>query len=100
MVAMREGKMEARCTYDMLCYHIRSCDICTRIAYSQVWGLDFGDCHKSLFAHGDTVMQVRGRGIVAFKALEFPGLQAWLQGSDFYDTPLDGFKVRTFTIVP
>ena len=24
----------------------------------QVWGLDFGDCHKSLFAHGDTVMQV------------------------------------------
>ena len=24
----------------------------------KVWGLDFGDCHKSLFAHGDTVMQV------------------------------------------
>jgi len=24
----------------------------------QIWGLDFGDCHKSLFAHGDSVMQV------------------------------------------
>ena len=25
---------------------------------AQIWGLDFGDCHKSLFAHGDSVMQV------------------------------------------
>jgi U3 small nucleolar RNA-associated protein 12 len=24
----------------------------------QVWGLDFGDCHKSLFAHQDSVRQV------------------------------------------
>lgn len=24
----------------------------------RIWGLDFGDCHKSLFAHDDTVMQV------------------------------------------
>ena len=24
----------------------------------KVWGLDFGDCHKSLFAHADSVMQV------------------------------------------
>jgi WD40 repeat protein len=24
----------------------------------KIWGLDFGDCHKSLFAHGDSVMQV------------------------------------------
>jgi WD40 repeat protein len=24
----------------------------------KVWGLDFGDCHRSLFAHGDSVMQV------------------------------------------
>lgn len=24
----------------------------------QVWGLDFGDCHKSLFAHQDTVRAV------------------------------------------
>ena len=24
----------------------------------KIWGLDFGDCHKSLFAHADSVMQV------------------------------------------
>jgi U3 small nucleolar RNA-associated protein 12 len=24
----------------------------------KIWGLDFGDCHKSLFAHDDSVMQV------------------------------------------
>jgi U3 small nucleolar RNA-associated protein 12 len=25
----------------------------------KIWGLDFGDCHKSLFAHQDSVMAVR-----------------------------------------
>lgn len=24
----------------------------------KIWGLDFGDCHKSLFAHSDSIMQV------------------------------------------
>ena len=24
----------------------------------KIWGLDFGDCHRSLFAHDDSVMQV------------------------------------------
>ena len=24
----------------------------------KLWGLDFGDCHKSLFAHTDSVMSV------------------------------------------
>src|ERR1051325_3923615 len=24
----------------------------------KIWGLDFGDCHKSFFAHQDSVMQV------------------------------------------
>ncbi|OCF31605.1 U3 small nucleolar RNA-associated protein 12 [Kwoniella heveanensis BCC8398] len=24
----------------------------------KIWGMDFGDCHKSLFAHDDSVMQV------------------------------------------
>lgn len=24
----------------------------------KIWGLDFGDCHKSLFAHQDAVTQV------------------------------------------
>lgn len=25
----------------------------------KIWGLDFGDCHKSIFAHQDSVMQVQ-----------------------------------------
>ena len=25
----------------------------------KIWGLDFGDCHRSLFAHQDSVMAVR-----------------------------------------
>ncbi|ORZ37046.1 WD40-repeat-containing domain protein [Catenaria anguillulae PL171] len=25
----------------------------------KIWGLDFGDCHRSLFAHQDSIMQVR-----------------------------------------
>lgn len=24
----------------------------------KIWGMDFGDCHRSLFAHQDSVMQV------------------------------------------
>ena len=32
-------------------------DLCV-VSPAQIWGLDFGDCHKSLFAHGDSVMQV------------------------------------------
>ena len=24
----------------------------------KIWGLDFGDCHRSLFAHADSVIQV------------------------------------------
>ena len=25
----------------------------------KIWGLDFGDCHKSIFAHDDTVTSVQ-----------------------------------------
>lgn len=24
----------------------------------KIWGLDFGDCHKSIFAHDESIMQV------------------------------------------
>lgn len=24
----------------------------------KIWGLDFGDCHRSIFAHSDSIMQV------------------------------------------
>ncbi|KAG6469335.1 hypothetical protein ZIOFF_074049 [Zingiber officinale] len=25
----------------------------------KIWGLDFGDCHKSIFAHADSLLQVQ-----------------------------------------
>lgn len=25
----------------------------------RIWGLDFGDCHRSIFAHDDSVMAVQ-----------------------------------------
>ena len=25
----------------------------------RIWGLDFGDCHKSIFAHDDCIMAIR-----------------------------------------
>lgn len=25
----------------------------------RIWGLDFGDCHKSIFAHDDSIMAVK-----------------------------------------
>lgn len=25
----------------------------------KIWGLDFGDCHRSIFAHNDSVMNVQ-----------------------------------------
>jgi len=28
----------------------------------KIWGLDFGDCHRSLLAHEDSVMSVRREG--------------------------------------
>ena len=24
----------------------------------KIWGLDFGDCHKSIFAHEESIMQI------------------------------------------
>lgn len=25
----------------------------------KIWGLDFGDCHKSIFAHDDTIVRIK-----------------------------------------
>ena len=27
----------------------------------RIWGLDYGDCHRSIFAHDDSVMAVQVR---------------------------------------
>ena len=30
----------------------------------KIWGLDFGDCHRSIFAHDDSIMGVQvGNGM-------------------------------------
>ncbi len=31
----------------------------------KIWGLDFGDCHRSLFAHADSIMQA-GTSVSSF----------------------------------
>lgn len=50
----------------------------------KVWGLDFGDCHKSIFAHDDSVMQV---------AFEKKSHYFWTVGKDKFLKYWDGDKV-------
>mgnify|MGYP001029232470 CR=1 FL=1 len=51
----------------------------------KVWGLDFGDCHKSMHAHGDSVMAVRF----------VPGTHYfWSAGKDGLVKEWDADKVR------
>jgi U3 small nucleolar RNA-associated protein 12 len=58
----------------------------------KVWGLDFGDCHKSIFAHDESIMQV---------AFEKKSHYFWTVGRDKLLKYWDGDKVRfngqTFT---
>lgn len=51
----------------------------------KIWGLDFGDCHKSLFAHDESVMQV---------AFEKKSHYFWTVGKDKLLKYWDGDKVR------
>lgn len=50
----------------------------------KIWGLDFGDCHKSIFAHDDSVMQV---------AFEKKSHYFWTVGKDRLLKYWDGDKV-------
>lgn len=34
------------------------CVTCSADKNAKIWGLDFGDCHRSLFAHDDSIMNV------------------------------------------
>lgn len=36
----------------------RLCVTCSADKNVKIWGLDFGDCHKSIFAHDDSIMSV------------------------------------------
>lgn len=49
----------------------------------KIWGLDFGDCHKSIFAHDDSVMQV---------AFEKKSHYFWTVGKDKFLKYWDGDK--------
>jgi WD40 repeat protein len=51
----------------------------------KIWGLDFGDCHKSIFAHEESVMQV---------AFEKGSHYFWTVGKDKMLKYWDGDKVR------
>lgn len=51
----------------------------------KIWGLDFGDCHKSIFAHDESVMQV---------AFEKDSHYFWTVGKDKLVKYWDGDKVR------
>jgi WD40 repeat protein len=50
----------------------------------KIWGLDFGDCHKSIFAHDESVMQV---------AFENESHYFWTVGKDKLLKYWDGDKV-------
>lgn len=52
----------------------------------KIWGLDFGDCHRSLFAHDDTVTQVQ---------FEADSHYFWSVGKDKLVKYWDGDKVSS-----
>lgn len=53
----------------------------------KIWGLDFGDCHKSIFAHEESVMQV---------AFEKNSHYFWTVGKDKMLKYWDGDRVSAF----
>ncbi len=53
----------------------------------KIWGLDFGDCHKSIFAHDDSIMQV---------AFEKKSHYFWTVAKDKLVKYWDGDKVNSF----
>jgi U3 small nucleolar RNA-associated protein 12 len=53
----------------------------------KIWGMDFGDCHRSIFAHDDSVMQI---------AFEKGNHNFWTVGKDRMVKYWDGDKVKRF----
>ena len=54
----------------------------------KIWGMDFGDCHRSIYAHDDSVMQV---------AFEKDSHYFWSVGKDQTVKYWDGDKVSFFS---
>lgn len=60
----------------------------------KIWGLDFGDCHKSIFAHDESVMQVAFEGTDARDGDAKASHNFWTVGKDKMVKYWDGDKVR------
>jgi U3 small nucleolar RNA-associated protein 12 len=57
----------------------------------KIWGMDFGDCHRSIYAHDDSVMQV---------AFEKDSHYFWSVGKDQTVKYWDGDKVGLLPYLP
>lgn len=69
----------------------------------KIWGLDFGDCHRSIFAHDESVMQVAFEKHDSREMDAKPSHYFWTVGKDKMLKYWDGDKVRvcvrkTFTV--
>ena len=62
----------------------------------KIWGLDFGDCHKSIFAHDESVMQVAFERHDTREGDTKPSHYFWTVGKDKLLKYWDGDKVRLY----
>ena len=66
----------------------------------KIWGLDFGDCHKSIFAHDESVMQVAFERTDVRDGDAKPSHYFWTVGKDKLLKYWDGDKVRVLVRNP
>ena len=66
----------------------------------KIWGLDFGDCHKSIFAHDESVMQVAFERNDTREGETKPSHYFWTVGKDKLLKYWDGDKVRVVVCSP
>ena len=60
----------------------------------KIWGLDFGDCHRSIFAHDESVMQVAFEKTDGRDFNAKPSHYFWTVGKDKIVKYWDGDKVK------
>lgn len=64
------------------------------------WGLDFGDCHRSIFAHSDNIMSVMfvGHTHYVFTASKDKTIKYWDGDSFEYITTLEGHQAEVWPL--